>query len=230
MVKRRTLVPLVFGLMLILGLTAGCNNTLDNNVATLNAAATRAASGDLGLTLPSVPGLTPGEPGATTPANVYDLSVDQSATLAHAWGQVYGLPGGSEFMIVATQAQASDFVIDTLQLGGWQDSVRGGTVTIGRGQARVDVALIIGEDGDPNQQFGSGTVTFQPTLDGLGRLRLNPLGGDFGTLDIPSNLPAAMGDAVHTLLTGARDDTLSRVSLTLISLENGMMQVQGRVR
>ena len=89
---------------------------------------------------------------------------------------------------------------------------------------RVDLALVVGDE------FGPGTVTFQPTLDSLGRIRLNPQGGEFGQLDIPSNLVPAIGDAVHTALTGARNDQLSQVNLASFSLENSLLQVEGTVR
>jgi hypothetical protein len=217
----------VLGLILIAALLMGCNGTLDSNVATLNAAATAAASGNVNVPIVTAAS-TLLTPAPTTPPNLFDLTTDPSASLAHAWGQTYGLGRGAEFTIVADEAQASQFVIETLQLGGWQDSVRGGSVALGVGQVRLDVALILGT-GD-QQQFGSGTVTFQPTLDGLGRLRLNPQGAQFGQLTIPDNLTSALGDSIYTLLTGARNDSLSRVNLTQITLENGVMRVSGTVR
>lgn len=225
--KHQAILPgAALALLVLVTLLAGCNDTLDNNIATLNAAATQAAQG-VNVTLPSLPGLeqTAGALFPTGVPNVFDLLANPGETMAHAWWQIYGLPSGSEFSIIATEDQAGQFVIETLQLGGWQETVRGGSVAIGVGQIRLDVALILEDD-----EFGSGTVTFQPTLDGLGRLRLNPQGGEFGQLQIPNNLTTALGDAIHTLLTGARDDSLSKVTLTQLGLENGTVEIHGRVR
>jgi hypothetical protein len=202
-----------------------CNGTLDNNVATLNAAATNAASG-INVTLPSLPTAEP--PTATLPPNLYDLTTTPNETMAHAWGQTYGLPSGSEFTIIATQQQGGQFVVDSLKLNGWQETVSGGSISVGVGQVRLDLALLI-KQGDTTE-FGSGTATFQPTLDAAGRVRLNPQGGDFGQLNIPNNLTAAMGDAIYALLTGASNDTLSRVSVTQISLETQVVRISGKVR
>jgi hypothetical protein len=213
-------------LAILMMLLVACNGTLDSNVATLNAAATNAASGSINVTLPSLPTAKP--PTATLPPNLYDLTISPNETMAHAWGQTYGLPSGSEFTIIATQQQGGQFVVDTLKLNGWQDTVSGGSISVGVGQVRLDLALLIKKD--DKTDFGSGTATFQPTLDAAGRIRLNPQGGDFGQLDIPNNLTAAMGDAIYALLTGASNDTLSRVSLTQISLENQIITLTGKVR
>ncbi len=210
-------------LALAVALLAGCNGTLDSNIATLNAAATNAATTGINVTLP--PLLITNTPGPTAPPNLYDLVANPADSVAHAWGQVYGLPRGSEFTILANEAQAGEFVIATLQLSGWQDMVKNGSVAIGVGQIRLETALLI-----TNEEFGAGTVSFQPTLDGMGRIRLNPLGASFGSLDVPGNLISAMGDAVHTLLSGAANDSLSRVTLSQIALENGVMRVSGTVR
>ncbi len=204
----------------------GCNGTLDNNVATLNAAATNAASGSINVTLPSLPTAAPAT--ETPLPNLYDLTTTPNETMAHAWGQTYGLPSGSEFTIIVTQQQGGQFVVDTLKLGGWQDTVSGGSISVGVGQVRLDLALLIKKE--DKTEFGSGTATFQPTLDAAGRIRLNPQGGDFGSLSIPDNLTVAMGDAIYALLTGAKNDSLSRVTVTRIAMENGILTVAGKVR
>lgn len=210
----------IAALILILILSAGCNGRLDAYIASLNNSATQVAgSGDIVGTPLAM--LTP-EP--TAPPNLYDLTVSNE-TLVHAWGQIYGLSSGAEFSVYATQQQLAEFVIQTLQINGWQDTVKGGNVTIGTGQLRLDVALVA-----TNEEFGSGTVTFQPTLDELGRFKPNPQGSQFGTLQIPNGLTAALGDAVETALMGAKNDALSKVTLKSLSLENQMMKVSGKVR
>jgi hypothetical protein len=205
---------------------SGCNGVLDANMATLNAAATNAASGQINVTLPAIPGAELLTPQPTNPPNTYDLTIDPNGNLATAWGSIYAQGGGTQFTLIATELQAGQFVIQTVQAAGWQESVRGGSVAIGLGQTRVDLAILL----ELLEQFGAGTVTFQPTLDGTGALRLNPLGADFGTLTVPSGLTSSIGDAVHSLLTGAATDNQSRVNLTQITLQGGIMQVSGTVR
>lgn len=217
---RRHYPALIAALILALALSVGCNGRLESYIASLNNSATEVAAGG-GIVGTPLAMLTP-EP--TTPPNLYDLTVSND-TLVHAWGQTYGLASGSEFAIYATQQQVTEFVIQTLQINGWQDTVKGGNVTIGRGQLRLDVALV-----DTNGDFGSGTVTFQPTLDELRRLKLNPQGAQFGALQIPNGLTEALGDAIETALIGAKNDTLSKVTLRSLSLENQTLKVSGTVR
>jgi len=219
MTQRRYLIATAI-FVLTLMLVAGCNSRIDSGVATLNASATQIAGGG-GIIGTPIAMLTP-EP--TLPPNLYDLS-STGDTLVHAWGQIYGLPSGSEFTIWATQQQVSDFIIQTLQIGGWEDTVKGGSVSIGTGQLRLDVAII-----DAASNSGSGTFTCQPTLDGMGRFKLNPMGAQFGSLQIPNGLTAALGDASQTALTGAKNEALSKISLKVISLENETMEVSGTVR
>lgn len=211
---------LIATLALVLVLSAGCNGRLDSNMATFNAKATEIA-GSGGIVGTPLAMLTP-EP--TDPPNLYDLTISND-TLVHAWGQTYGLPSGAEFTIYATQQQVTEFIIQTLQINGWQDTVKSGNVTIGTGQFRLDLALV-----DTNGDFGSGTVTFQPTIDELRRFKLNPQGAQFGTLQIPNGLTGALGDAVQTALLGAKNDTLSKVTLTSLSLEDQILKVSGSVR
>lgn len=226
MLEQRTPI-VVLGLVLVLVLGAGCGGTtLDDNVATLNAAATKAAEGNIMGGGDNGGGQAGGEsPEPTIPPNLHDLTVDPYALLATAWGQVYGLSQGSEFTILATQQQVADFIVDSLQLAGWSETVRGGTVSIGMGQLRLDVALL-----DTEGSAGGGTVTFQPTLDAMGRLKLNSQGADFGGLTLPGGLVQALGDAVHTALTGARNDSLSQVTLSRLSLESEVLEVSGTRR
>lgn len=212
---------LIIGVLSVLLMT-GCdgNTTLTDNVATLNAAATKAAGGDGG----SGSGESTPEPTAL-PANYFDLTADPGKSLANAWGTINGLPGGQEFTVIASEQQVGTYIIERLQLSGWEETVRGGSVTIGSGQIRLDVALV-----DEENNFGSGTITFQPTLDELGQVHLNPLGADFGTFDLPNDLLAAFGDQVNFALGGAPNESLIRVSLTRISLEDEIMQVEGKTR
>jgi hypothetical protein len=219
MTQRRYIV-LAFILILALASTVGCNGRLDANMATFNASATQVASSGSIVGTPLAM-LTP-EP--TAPPNLYDLTTTGD-TLVHAWGQTYGLSSGAEFTIYATEQQVAEFIIETLQIGGWQATINGGSVAIGTGQIRLDVAVT---DTAGNQ--GGGTVTFQPTLDEMGRFKLNPIGAQFGTLQIPNGLTQALGDAAETALTGAKSDTLSKVTLKMISLEGEIMKVSGVVR
>jgi hypothetical protein len=210
---------------------AGCGGQLDRNIATLNAAATQAASGGgLDVTLPALPGSDLLTPQPTDPPNTFDLTADPTGELVHTWGQVYGLASGSQFAIRANEDQAGRYVIQTLQLNGWQNTVKGGSIAIGAGQVRVDLALQIDEQNGQPMQFGSGTVTFQPTLDASGTVRLNVLGADFGTLSLPANFTSSIGDAVHSMLTGAPNANLSKVRLTQIVLENNQLAINGSVK
>src|SRR5688572_25375615 len=85
---------------LVLVTLVGCGGQLDRNIATLNAAATAAASGGgLNVTMPSLPGSGLLTPQPTNPPNTYDLTIDPTSDLVRAWGQVYGLPSGSQFAI-----------------------------------------------------------------------------------------------------------------------------------
>lgn len=225
--KQRAFWLALMALLTISGLAlAGCTSVLADNVATLNAAATAAAQG---VDLPEeIPGANLLTPNSTNTPNLVDLTIDPNALLATAWGNIYALPGGEQFTLIATEDQAGQYVVDYLRLNGWQETVAGGSAALGSGQVRTDLALLV-QNGD-EQEFGSGTVTFQPTLDASGRLRLNPLGADFGALDIPGNLTSTIGDAVHAMLTGARDPSVSEVQLSQIVIENGIMQVTGVVR
>jgi hypothetical protein len=217
---RRNYLILITSLTLALTLSAGCNNRLESYIKGLNQSATEVAGGS-GIVGTPLAMLTPAP---TKPPNLYDLTVTND-TLVHAWGQTYGLPSGSEFTIYATQLQLTEFIIQTLQIGGWQDTVKGGNVTIGTGQLRLDVAIQ-----DTAGDTGAGTVTFQPTIDELGRLKLNPQGAQFGQLQIPDGLTAALGDAVEQALIGAKNNTLSKVTLKTLSLENETLRVTGRLR
>lgn len=218
---RQHYLPFMTTLILVLLLSVGCNGRIDAYIKSLNSSATEVAGGG-GIVGTPLAMLTPAP---TLPPNMYDLTANANETLVHAWGQTYGLSSGAEFAIFATQLQLTEFVIQTLQVGGWQDTVKGGNITIGTGQIRLDVALV-----DSTGNFGSGTVTFQPTIDELGRLKLNPQGAQFGTLQIPNGLTEALGDAVETALIGAKNDTLSKVTLKSLSLENETMKVAGKVR
>ncbi len=204
---------------------SGCGGQLDSNVATFNANATKVAQGGrvIGtLVVTPLPGPTST---ATPPPNNYDLSSDQTALLVHAWGQVYGLPSQSQFSIKATQQQVATFLVNNLQtVDGLGDTVKGGNATLGSGQFRVDLAIV-----DTTGKYGGVTVTFQPTLD-QAQLKLNLLGSDFGSYNLPLTLRPALGDEVHTTLTGARDDNLSKVVLTSVSLDNGVMLIVGVVK
>ena len=228
---RRTLLTGITLAGLALGMSA-CNPQLDSSVATFNANATQLAGGGQSagtLVGPSVgtfqAGLTPLPPTPTPPANVYDLTLDQTQLLVSAWGKIYGLPAGAEFQIKASGQQVTRFVVDNLQIQGLADTVKGGNVTLGQGQFRLDLAI-----NDLNNTSGKVTVTFQPTLDETATLKLNPLGSEIGALSLPPTLLPSLGDAVHTTLTGAKNDSLSKVQLRSLSLENDTMILTGVVK
>lgn len=241
MVHRRNLVGLILLLIpiLVMLLASGCDNdVLSSNLATVNAAGTLAASGNLGITPPSFPGFDTGggdqggAPGApTTPPNLFDIRNDPSGDLIVTWATVYRLPSGSEFTIIASEWQAANLVVQSIRSAGFQNTVRDGSVALGVGQVRIDLALAIGPDGDPDQQTGNGTVVFAPTLDAIGGLHLNPYPANFGALRVPGNLLSATGDSVHTLLSGSTGGFFgNQVTLHVIVLDSGTMQVSGRVR
>jgi hypothetical protein len=231
---RRAIFVLLVGLALTPLIVTGCEgNKLDSNIATFNARATQMANStvpaiDILTEIPDIPGIsqqTNEAGGSGAESHIFDLTTNPNAALVDAWSQVYGLGSGETFRIAANQNQVGIFVIDTLQLYGLQSTVRGGSVALGAAQLRLDLALV-GSEGD----FGGGTVSFQPTLDSLGRLRLNPQPAQFGGLDLPDNMLELLGDAVHTALTGARNDAQSEVTLTLIQLENGILELEGNIR
>jgi len=210
----RKVIRLGLVMIAVLVLGAGCRGTLDQNVQDFNELATQVAGGGT----PGGPTLEP------TPANVRDLTGDPAALLVQAWGETYGLPSGSEFTIKATEDQVAIFIDDTLRLEGWGETVRGVTVAVGLGQLRMDFGLVAASG-----EYGNGSVSFQPTLDSRG-LALNPVSDDFGGLTLPSGLTYALGDSVVTALAGAKDESLIRVRLTQLSLDNGVMTVVGVVR
>lgn len=228
---RRTISVLLYGLALILVIATGCEgNKLDSNIATFNARATQMANStvpgvDILTDIPGLPRQTEEPDGGVPESHVFDLTTNPNAELAEAWSQVYGLNSGDTFKIITTQNQVGIFVVDTLQLYGLQSTVRGGSAAIGAAQLRLDLALV-GDEGD----FGGGTVSFQPTLDSLGRLRLNPQPAQFGGLDLPDNMLSLLGDAAHTALTGARNDAQSEIALSGLQLENGILELEGSVR
>ncbi|NDJ36851.1 MAG: hypothetical protein GYB64_19535 [Chloroflexi bacterium] len=204
---------------------AACDDTLDDNVATLNAAATRAAGGDF-----TDEGGEPGEPEATpTPEptevpNQFDLTADPNALLVQAWGRVNSLPAGESFTIIATERQMQTFILDILNTQGFSDEVQGGQLELGSGQVRLSLALV-----DQNGTFGAGDFTFQPTLDDT-RFRLNPRGADLGGLEMPDNFLTAVGDTVFYAFKGAPTEALSAVDLEQIGLDNAQLLVRGTTR
>ncbi|MBN1121914.1 MAG: hypothetical protein JXJ17_12605 [Anaerolineae bacterium] len=222
--SRRLLSILI--LVLILMITAGCSENFGNAVSNMNANATRIAGG---ITDPENPDASPAETATPEPTaepdGYYDLVSNPSTSLVQAWGRIYGLPSGTEFTIIADETQVAEFTIQTLQLEGWSETVRGGSASIALGQIRLDLALQA-ENGD----FGSGSLTFQPTLDEAAQLHLNPRGAEFGGLRMPTDFIPALGDSVHASLTGAQTAALSKVTLSQLSLDNGVMTVKGTVR
>lgn len=217
--------PILIGLLL--AAVYGCSAQFDSGMATFNANATKIASGGREIgTLIATAQPTAGPTLTPTPAvHRYDLIADSSELLIHAWGQVYALPAGSQFEIIAEQRDVADFVVASLQLQGFKDTVRGGTVTLAVGQMRVDLDLV-GADG----ATGTATITYQPTLDAAARLQLNMLGSDYGALRLPAGLPLAIDQAVMTSLSGAANESLSKITFSSLSLESGAMTVSGRRR
>lgn len=215
-------------IIVIAFVVSGCGS-LGENVDTVNSLATQAAGGSN-----SDPETGSGDSGEAqtedatpepTPApNMYDLTINLESLMVTAWGEVYGLPAGSEFTIVATQAQVGNYVVAILQQSGYNEIIKGGSSSIGVGQIRIDLAVI-----DENGQAGAVSVTFQPTLEGTD-LNLNPRGGDFSGLTLPGSLTAAVGDAVYNALSGARNASLSRVDFIRLSLDNAEILVNGTLR
>jgi hypothetical protein len=197
MMRRRKIVGLLLlGLIMTTILATACEGVLDANIATLNAAGTQAASGNI-IDLPDLPDIPiggeqggdqggPGEPVALP--NVIDLRYDPNLTLAQGWAAAYSMPGGSEFTLIANEDQVETFLLNDIRSQGFQNTVRDLSAVVGMGQIRIDFAIAIGRDEDPSQQAGNGVMTFAPTLDGFGNLNLNPYPAFFGTLDIPGNL------------------------------------------
>jgi hypothetical protein len=206
---------------------SGCQGSIDEVVGGFNARATQIAGGQVGGAAPTAtpqPGPTAGP--TSVPTGFHDLTTDPNALLVQAWGQTTGLPSGSQFQITADQYQVGQYIIQVLQSDRRsQTAVRGGSLAIDLGQIRLDMALE-----DTSGQFGSGTITFQPTLDEAARIRLNPQGANFNGLRMPDEFTAALGDAMLTVLTGAPTEDLRRVNLSEISLSGGRMRVSGTIR
>lgn len=225
--KHVRILVLVSILVLTSLLLAACGSiqiggSVDENVATINAIATRGAGGDVSGALEGQQQqLTPTvEPTATPDPNFRDLTLNPNALLVQAWGQVAGQGAGSTFTIIATDTQVGTYIISDLQLR-FADSVQGGSVTLAPGQLRLDIALNASEG-----QFGSGTVSFQPTLNTDGTLRLNPQGANFNGITVPNGFTTAIGDSVNKALTGDN----ANVSLTELSLDNNRLVVAGSIR
>jgi hypothetical protein len=224
MARRLILAGLLVGVMLA---AAGCNPVVGERISQLDRLATRVAGGD-----PDAPGAPTVDTAATAeptltpqPSGEHDLTIDPNAQIVTAWEQVYGLAPGTAFHIRADQYQVAAHIVQSLQLTGWSETVRGGSVAIDLGQIRLDLALQ-----DVDGSFGAGTITFQPTLDASGAVRLNPRGADFGGLRMPNNFTVALGDSVIATVTGAQTPDLSRVTLTQIALDAGVMDLRGTVR
>lgn len=201
---------------------AGCNPQINSSVATFNAQATNVAStgGKIAETLAVTP-----IPTSTPVVANYDLTTDPSQLLIHAWGQAYGLPSGSTFTIAATQDQVAAYIVQTIDLSGFQDSVKGGSAAIGGGQLRLDLSIV-----DTAGATGTGTITFQPTLDASAKLRLNLIGSSFGALKLPNGLLGNIGDSTEKALMGAPSEALSKAALTSLSLESGVLKVAGTIK
>lgn len=195
--------------------------TLDENVATVNAIATRGAGGDVSGALPEQAAATETPtPTATPDPNFRDLTLDPNALLVQAWGQVAAQPSNTSFTIIATDTQVGGYIIADLQLS-FAETVRGGSVTLAPGQLRIDLAL---EAGDGN--FGSGTASFQPTIDETGTLRLNPQGANFSGITVPNGFTQGIGASVTKALTGGNNS----VALNELSLDNNRLVVAGLIR
>src|SRR5574341_1146723 len=137
--SQKYLIILPAALVLVALVSAGCNPELDSRMATFNADATLIAGG--GGTIAATLSVT--QPPTRTPApNIYDLTANTGDTLVHVWGQVNGLPSGDAFTIAAPQQHVAAYVVNVLQVEGWQSSVVGGTATIGSGQLRLDLNLV----------------------------------------------------------------------------------------
>ena len=209
-------------------LFAGCSGRLAEAVADFNARATQVAGGQIeigdGTTVPLVPtgGVDINLGGTPQASGEFDLVANPSITLVSAWEQIYALPAGTPFSINATQDQVGMYVVEYLQAAGWGETARGGSAAIANGQVRVDLAV---EATDGN--FGAGTVTFQPTLDGTARVRLNPQGGDFHSLQMPNNFTSSIGDALIAAVSGSPATDVQQVTLNRLVLEGGTMQVSG---
>lgn len=225
----RAILPAVL-LSGMLALTA-CQGNLDQIVQGVNTRATQVAGGELPTAAVEPTADTGGNGGdQPTPVpptpeptqNTFDLTADPNAKLVTAWGQVYGLTPASQFTITADQAQVGQYIVDLLKTSGWEATVKGGSAGIGNGQIRLDFAIE-----DTNGKFGSGTVTFQPTIDASGLIRLNPQGANFGGFEIPDGFTAAIGDSTHAALTGAQTDALAQVTLSQLSLDNRVLRVSG---
>lgn len=228
MMKRR-LTALI--LLIVLAGLSGCQGSIDDVVGGINQRATQIAGGTISSEA------TPGEsetsppteeptPTPVVPSGFHDLTGDTSALLVQAWGQTAGLPTGSEFTIIADQYQVGTYLIQVLQSDRRsQSAVRGGSVALDLGQIRLDLALE-----DPQGKFGAGSISFQPTITANGKILLNPLGADFGSLRMGADFTTSLGDAVLTVLTGARSNELSSVNVTVIDLSGGIMKVAGTVR
>ena len=203
-------------------LLAGCNPEINSSMATFNAEATKVANtgGQIAATLAVTTA-----PTATPVVANYDLTTDPSQLLIHAWGQAYGLSSGSQFTITATQDQVATYILDNLKLAGFQNSVSGVSSAIGSGQLRLDLAII-----DTGGTPGPSTVTFQPTLDTGGKLKLNLIGTSFGQLKLPDGLLGGLGDSVEKALMGASSDAQSKVTLSGLTLENGTLKITGTVK
>jgi hypothetical protein len=201
---------------------AGCNPQINSSVATFNANATNVASsgGNLAQTLAVTP-----LPTSTPVVATFNITTDPNELLIHAWGQAYGLPAGSQFTIVATQAQVGTYIVQNLQLSGFQDAIKGGSATIGSGQIRLDLSIV-----DTAGATGTGTITFQPTLDAGAKLKLNLIGSSFGTLKLQNGLLGAIGDSTTKALIGAPNDATSKEVLSALTLENGTLTVIGTIK
>jgi hypothetical protein len=228
-------------MLLVVIVATGCG-ALAGPISTLNQWGTQAAGGlpgvvdtpdgeaTSGLTLPDLsqpgtPALTLTPQPATNDVQVYDITTSTTDSLVRVWASVYTLPAGTNFEVSATERQLGDHVIAYLQARNVGDAVQGGSAVVAGGQIRIDLALQ-----DDAGGFGAGTVTFQPTLDAGGVVRLNPLGADFGTVLLPDDFTAAIGDAVYAGLTGTQQSDVNRVVPSRFTLQDGILHVEGALR
>jgi len=213
---RRLLTGLILTAALVLLTACNVGGSLDENLATVNAIATAGAGGQVNG------GPTPTEGPTQTPTpdpNLYDLTGDPNALLVQTWATIANQASGTPFTLVATQTQMGNFVIEDLRLR-FPDVVRGGSVALAPGQVQVNMALV-----EDDESFGSGTVTFQPTIGDGGTLRLNPQGSNFGGVEVPNGFTEAIGRTMNKALTGNAD-----IVLTQLSFDNQQLRIAGNIQ
>lgn len=185
---------------------------------------------------PAQPTAAPAQPTAAPPTAqpteaLFEAKGGTADSLKGAWSQAYALPPGVPFVVTTTEAEIQAMLDEKMAASSYGDSIKNLKVTLANGQIKVSFTLTI------SQQIGQksvsvsadGSVVWAATIDSSGQLALAIVSADFGKLSIPPEMLAPLSEAITQAITGAQTGAQSKVTLTSLVIDNGLMTVKGYV-